>query len=83
MSVITTMIAVGKWNNKENLNFVPVGERVNGVRYTAYGVPATSAGDPAAERRPYKIEDNGTDTYIMYDDDSRSDVPIYRITREA
>jgi hypothetical protein len=77
---LVTMIAVGKWDDRGNLDFVPCNERVNGKRYNAFGVQISAAGDPAAVRRPYKIEEVGTTTYVMYDDDTLTDVPIFKTT---
>lgn len=71
MPVITTTAAIGKWDNRENLDYRPVNQRMaNGRRYNAFGVPVSSAGDPAETRRPYKIEEAGNVTYVMYDDDA-------------
>lgn len=78
MAQFITMIAVGKWANRESLQFVPVNNKVNNKRYNAYGVQIVSAGDPAEVRRPYRMEENGGTTYVMYDDDSFDDVPIYK-----
>ena len=78
MPQYVTMIAVGKWENRASLTYVPVNERVNGKRYNAFGVPISQAGDPAEVRRPYRMEEDGNTTYVCYDDDSRVDVPIYK-----
>lgn len=75
----TTLIALGKWDDRANLNFVPVNNQLaNGRRYNAFGVQISRAGDPAETRRPYKIEELDGTTYVMYDDDSAVDVPIYK-----
>jgi hypothetical protein len=79
MSTITTMIAVGRWSKRTNLQYVPCNEKAAGQKYNAFGVPNSAAMDPTITRRPYKIEENGSTTYIMYDDDTYSDVAIYRI----
>lgn len=78
MAVITTTIAVGKWSSRASLSYTPCNSGVNGKVYNPFGV---EVGHPLSthERRPYKIEENGTTTYIMYDDDSKGNVPIYRI----
>lgn len=78
MAQYVTMIAVGKWDDRANLNYVPCNERVNGKRYNAFGVAIVSAGDTAEVRRPYKMEEDGGTTYVMYDDDSNVDVPIFK-----
>lgn len=79
MAQFVTMLAVGKWNDRANLAYVPVNEKINGRRYNAFGVAISAAGDPAETRRPYRMEEADSVSYIMYDDDSRVDVPIYRI----
>ena len=79
MATTISKIAVGKWNDRTNLDYVPVNSVLpNGVRYNAFGVPSTSAVDPGLTRRPYKIEEAGSVTYIMYDDDTNSDVAIFK-----
>lgn len=83
MAVITTTAAIGKWENRKTLDYRPVNDRmVNNKRYNAFGVPIYTAGDPAETRRPYKIEENGGTTYVMYDDDSENDVVIFRSVEE-
>lgn len=83
MSVITQTIALGKWENRAALDYRPVNAKLaNGRRYNAFGVPIAVAGDPAETRRPFKIEEDGATTYVMYDDDASGDVPIYRTVEE-
>lgn len=79
MAEHVTLIAVGRWEERNSLSFVPVNEKVNGILYNAFGVPVSAAGDPAAVRRPYRMEESGTTTFVMYDSDERVDVPIYKI----
>lgn len=80
MPNITTTVALGIWDNRASLNYHPVNSRLeNGKRYNAFGVEIFQAGDPAETRRPYKIEETGNVTYIMYDDDSGSEVPIFKM----
>lgn len=80
MATTISMIAVGKWNDRANLNFVPVNSALpNGVRYDAFGVPSTSAVEPGLTRRPYKIEEAEGVSYIMYDDDANGSVAIFKI----
>ena len=78
MAVTTTTIAIGKWANRANLNFVPCNSRVNGKFYGAFGLELTNA-MAVHERRPYRIDENGTTVYITYDDDTNGDVVIYRL----
>lgn len=78
MANYVTMIALGKWEDRATLSYVPVNEKLNGRRYNAFGVAIVNAGDPAEVRRPYKIEEDGTTSYVMYDDDTKADVPIYK-----
>lgn len=81
----TTTIALGIWENRAQLPYLPVNSQLaNGARYNAFGVRISRAGDPAETRRPYKIEElaDGT-SYVMYDDDSAGEVPIYKTTVEA
>lgn len=79
MPITTQLIALGKWENRASLNYQPVNARLeNGRRYNAFGVPISQAGDPAEVRRPYKIEETGGTTYVMYDDDTAEDVPIFK-----
>ena len=78
MPTTVTTIAVGKWENRKNLEYAPCNERVKGKRYNAFGVQISQAGDPAEVRRPYKMEEDGTTIYVMYDDDAFADVPIFK-----
>lgn len=80
MAQIVTMIAVGKWSNRETLNYVPVNTKIDGVLYNAFGMVSNSAYDQAIIRRPYRIEEDSGVTYVMYDDDTNGAVPIYRTT---
>lgn len=75
---LVTMIALGRWGARHILEFVPCNNRVNGKRYNAFGVQIVSAGDPAEVRRPYRIEEDRGTTYVMYDDDTNGDVPIFK-----
>ena len=73
------LVALGRWADRANLNYQPVNNRFpNGKRYNAFGVPISAAGDPAETRRPYRIEELGSTSYVMYDDDSNADVPIFK-----
>ena len=79
MAETIQLIALGRWDNRANLPYQPVNARLaNGKRYNAFGVPISQAGDPAEIRRPYKIEESGGITYVMYDDDTFDDVPIFK-----
>ena len=82
MAQYITEIAVGRWANRANLNYVPCNEPIGGVRFNAFGVRIGQARDPGDTRRPYRMEEAGTTTYVMYDSDGSADVPIYR-TREV
>lgn len=82
MAVYTTTVAVGKWANRKNLTYVPVNNRINGKTYNAFGVASDRSIDPVQTRRPYKIEEDGNTSYVMYDDDSAADVAIYRTVEE-
>ena len=79
--MITTTLALGKFDDRENLDFKPVNESVNGAYYNAYGVKVNH---PLANvtRRPYKIDTQGNTTYIIFDNDDKSDVCIYKIVKE-
>ena len=80
MATIITTLAVGKWDDRANLNYQPVNNQLsNGRRYNAFGVLISRAGDPAETRRPYKVEEAGGTTYVMYDDDANGGVPIYKM----
>ena len=81
MPVTVTMVACGRWENRQNLNYVPVNSALpNGVRYSAFGISSKSVTDPALTRRPYKIDESGNTIYIMYDDDQFGDVAIFKVT---
>jgi hypothetical protein len=80
MPVTTTTIALGRWENRTSLDYRPVNAILsNGRRYGPFGVPISQAGDTAEIRRPYRIDEQGSTTYIMYDDDQFGDVPVYRV----
>ena len=72
---ITTEIGYGKWNDRKSLDYIPCNSPLDGKFYGPYGDI-----DPF-ERRPYKIEEDGGVSYVMYDEDSNGAV-IYRITEE-
>lgn len=78
MAQFITLIAVGKWADRAHLAYVPVNNKVNGRRYNAFGVPISQAGDPAEVRRPYRLEEDGSTTYVCYDDDTLAEVPIFK-----
>lgn len=72
---VTTEIAFGKWNDRKSLDYIPCNSPLDGKFYGPYGDL------DSFERRPYKIEENGGVSYVMYDEDSNGSV-IYRITEE-
>lgn len=79
MAQTVTTIALGTWDERTALPFIPVNSKFpNGARYNAFGVRIASAGDAAETRRPYRIDETGSTTYVMYDDDSEGPVPIYK-----
>jgi hypothetical protein len=82
MSIYTTRIALGKWDQRESLEYFPANAKVNGQRYNAFGVPITHATEEVEIRRPYKIDEAEERTYIMYDDDSNGDVPIFSVSKD-
>lgn len=79
--MITQLLALGKFDNRENLDYKPVNEPINGAYYNSFGLKLNH---PLANvtRRPYKIDTQGDTTYIMFDDDAKSDVCIYKIVEE-
>ena len=79
MSVITQEISLGKWDNRENLDYRPVNTPINGKYYNACGVEVNNS-LAGVKRRPCKIDQQGATAYVMFDDDSFADVVIYRIT---
>lgn len=79
--MFTQMLAIGKFADRENLDYKPVNEPVNGVFYNSYGLKVNHSLANTV-RRPFKIDVQGNTTYIMFDDDSKSDVCIYRIVEE-
>ena len=79
MAEYVTSIALGTWDERSTLDFQPVNNRLkDGKRYNAFGVAISQAGDPAETRRPYRIEEIGSTSYVMYDDDANGPVPIYK-----
>ena len=80
MATTITTVALGKWDDRANLNYAPCNNKLaNGRRYNAFGVPISQAGDPAETRRPYKVEEDGGTVYVMYDDDSNGDAVIFKM----
>lgn len=79
MSTITTEIAKGKWSSRGSLPYIPVNNVLDGTQYNSFGLEVNHplAGET---RRPYRIETAGSVTYISYDDDSKTDVCIFRVT---
>jgi hypothetical protein len=68
MAQYVTLIAVGKWENRASLTYVPVNERINGKRYNAFGVPISQAGDPAEVRLTIPVSGRvhgGADEFLL------------------
>lgn len=83
MSITTTTIAIGKWENRETLDYKPCNSVLtNGKTYDGRGRQVQKYPENYTERRPYKIEEAGAVAYVMYDDDTEKDVPIFRIQQE-
>lgn len=84
MSTTITTIAIGKWNDRANLDYKPVNSILeNGKRYDARGKEISDYPRNTVDRRPYKFEETDTTAYVMYDDDAEKEVPIYRIVQEG
>jgi hypothetical protein len=79
MPIITTTVAVGKWENRASLEYFPVNGRINGKRFNAFGIQIDHPNEKVETRRPFKIDDGGSVVYICYDSDADTDIPIYRI----
>ena len=80
MSVITTEVAIGEWENRADLEYRPCNDRIEGYGFIdALGrkLPSARSED---QRRPYKVETGGSVTYIMYDSGT---APIFRVTEET
>lgn len=73
MATVTTTIGYGFWNDRKTLDYVPCNSPLEGRFYGPFG----SLDDKT--RRPYKIEQNGNTTYIMYDDDNVNGSVIYKM----
>ena len=84
MSTTINTIAIGRWENRAALDYKPVNSVMeDGKTYDARGVPVCCYPRNYTERRPFKIEENGDVAYVMYEDDTEKDVPIYRIVKEG
>lgn len=79
--MITQLLAIGKFDNRETLNYQPVNEPINGACYNAFGVKINHP-YANAERRPFKVDAQGSVTYIMFDNDANADVCIYKIVED-
>lgn len=80
MSVIRTEVAVGEWEDRENLTYVPCNEKVSGYGYVdAVGRKVTAGSGGDMNRRPYLVDTGETVTYIKYD---AGVSPIIRVTEE-
>lgn len=79
MAVITTEIAIGAWEDRETLEYVPCNQHIEGYGFfdetgIAYN---PNGGKELPKRRPYKAEPGDTVTYLMFD---AGTAPIFRIT---
>ena len=80
MSVIKTEVAVGEWENRANLTYVPCNEKIAGYGYVdAAGRKVSPGSGGDVNRRPYLVETGSTVTYIKYD---AGVSPIFRVTEE-
>ena len=78
MSVITTEVAVGTWEDRADLDYVPCNDKIPGYGFVdALGRKIPAARTSESERRPYKVESGDGVTYIKYDTGSS---PIFRVT---
>lgn len=78
MSIITTEVAVGAWENRTTLTYVPCNERLPGVGHVdAFGRKTPEALKDVYTRRPYKVDAGNSVTYVKYDSGVS---PIFRIT---
>lgn len=70
--------AVGKWEDRANLNYVPVDKDARNSRTISDHIAGVRI---PKDRVPYKMEDSGTGvSYITYDSDETA--AIIRITEE-
>lgn len=73
--------ALTTWANKASATYVPINKSINNRFIDAYGRLQSDL-NPIIEnrpRRPYKMDD-GSPSYVMYDDDANGSVPVIRIT---
>ena len=81
MSIITTEVAVGEWEDRANLDYVPCNDAIPGYGFVdALGRKIPAARTEDQNRKPYKVETGGSVTYIKYDSGFS---PIFRVTEET
>lgn len=84
MSTKTTAWTIAQWSERTTAQFVPVNTHINNVVIDAYGRRSDQAHYlEASPRRPFKVEEGETVSYVMYEDDTAGPVPIIKITEET
>lgn len=82
MAVLTTEIAIGEWDNRENLTYKPCNQYFDGYGFFDETGIAYKPGcyRMSPKRRPYKAEAGEMTSYLMFDEGT---APIFRITTTA
>lgn len=82
MAVITTEIAIGVWDDRETLEYVPCNQHIDGFGFFDETGLAYNPGcyRESPKRRPYKADVGEGVTYLMFD---AGNAPIFRITTTA
>ena len=80
----TTTWTIATWENRESATYVGIDQHIGNIVIDAYGRRSdqTHYLEPIP-RRPLKVEEGDTVSYVMYEDDSAGPVPIIRITEET
>ena len=83
MATKTTTWTIAQWSERTTAEFRPVNTHIGNVVIDAYGRRSDQANYlEAIPRRPYKVEEGDTASYVMYEDDTAGPVPIIRIVEE-
>jgi len=80
----TTEWTIATWATRESATYVGIDKHIGNVVIDAYGRRSDQANYLAPiPRRPFKVEEGETVSYVMFEDDAAGPRPIIRITEET
>ena len=79
--MITQQWAMTTWANKASATYVNVDKPINNRYIDAFGrLRPDILRDASLPRRPVKMEEGESVSYVMYDSDDNGNVPVIKIT---